>query len=111
MTLEQMETELETRTKVLVAKYETITQELETYEAQFDADRPADYRTSLETQRALVIADAEGTNNVINAMGAAVRTICFLCDECGAYADNRDLQGMCDCDNGCGCKPFDMIIL
>lgn len=64
-----------------------------------------DYREKATLQR-----DADSLNTYIDANDFDVRTICFGCINCAAYANDRQ-NGHAFCDNGCGMVKYQMFVL
>ena len=98
-----LDTILTTKRDTIVARYASITEQL---------DQPTHKaRVALDKTLADTIAQAERLNAMIHSEDIDIRTICFVCSVCGAYANDRTDTGMCLCDDGCGAMPFDMIVL
>lgn len=87
----------------------TLTKQRDTIVAKYDAIRQQ--QEALAYDLAQAIEQAERLNKAIDASDADVRTICFVCIKCGAYANDRTPQGTCLCDDGCGAVDFEMIVL
>jgi len=103
---------LETRRDLAVATYDNIRQQLVDLDHEPDfVDNPQGERILLDAALAKVITRAERINHIINTEDVDVRTICFVCSKCGAYANDRRADGTCDCDDGCGTVEFDMLVL
>lgn len=96
----------------VIAQFNNVRDQIE--QVTFDndlVDNPRVELNNLETKLAKVIANAEAINKEINATDYDIATICYVCSDCGAYANDRTDNGMCLCDNGCGTMPFDMVVL